>query len=244
MDIIKNIKVFGDSILKGIQINPTNNRYHVDNHIDLDAIQQKHSVSIENYSKFGCTISKGYEMLKKHLKDGRFCDAVVMNFGGNDCDYDWKAISENPYIEHQPKTPLNEFAKKYHEIISILREKAITPILATLPPLAPKKFFDWFCDGLNKDNVLTWLGDINAIYRVQEKYSRMVERIAQEVNVYLVDLRGVFLRDIHLEHLLCEDGTHPNTKGQNAITAAFMDFAESIASIRDCTKTKEMRVIL
>jgi lysophospholipase L1-like esterase len=113
-------------------------------------------------------------------------------------------------------------------MIAILKEKGIVPVLTTLPPLDPQRFFDWFCKGLNAENVLKWLGNVGTIYRQQEKYSRTVEKIALETGAYLVDLRGAFLAHKRIDHLLCADGTHPNTEGQKVITAAFLDFAEKM----------------
>jgi lysophospholipase L1-like esterase len=226
MNVIKKIDVFGDSILKGIQINPGNLKYFVDNHIGIDIISKKHSLSIQNFSKFGCTITKGYSLIKKRLETDLECDTIVMDFGGNDCDFDWKAISENPDAKHNPKTPINTFIETYYSIIKLLKEKHILPILTTLPPLEPQRFFDWFCNGLNKENILKWLGNVNTIYRYQENYSRSIEKIAYNTRCPLVDLRGAFLENRRIEDLLCEDGTHPNTKGQELITSAFLDFAE------------------
>ena len=226
MKTIKNIEVFGDSILKGVQVNPEDLRYKIDNNIDIDAISKKHSLNIFNRSKFGCTIGMGIEMIERWLGRGGSCDTIVMDFGGNDCDFNWKEISERPNDEHQPKTPLAVFTDTYHRLIEMLKSRDILPILSTLPPISPQKFFDWFCGNLNKVNVLKWLGDINSIYRYQEKYSRAVEDIAREHNVPLVDLRGEFLKSRRLEHLLCIDGTHPNTEGQKTITKAFLDFAD------------------
>ena len=37
---------------------------------------------------------------------------------------------------------------------------------------------------------------------------------------------GAFLDHWHLDTLLCEDGTHPNSAGQALIGRAFRDFAE------------------
>ena len=76
--------------------------------------------------------------------------------------------------------------------------------------------------------MLKWLGSVNAIYRVQEHYSRLVEKIAAETNTLIVDLRGAFLKHRRIEGFLCEDGTHPNTEGQKIITEAFLDFAEKL----------------
>ena len=225
MEVIKKIEVFGDSILRGIQLNVQNMRYHISNNIDLDMLSKKFSLNIVNHSRFGCTVTKGGRNLKKFLAEGGSCDAVVMDFGGNDCDYDWKQISDHPEAEHNPNTPMNTFIDTYLDIIKTLTDSGIKPILTNLPPLEPQKFFDWFCGGFNKANIMSWLGDVNAIYRHQEQYSRNVEKIASETGSPIVDLRGAFLEHKNIGKLLCEDGIHPNTAGQKVITQAFDKFA-------------------
>ena len=228
MKIYRKIEVFGDSLLKGIQVNPKNMRYHVDNHIDIEGIEKAHSLSIKNHSQFGCTITKGFSLIENRLKsDEEFCDVILMNYGGNDCNFNWKEIAERPDDEHLPKTPLDAFIETYHKIIHLLKEKGIRPILTTLPPLDAQKFFDWFCNGLNKVNVLKWLGSVETIYRWQENYSRAVGKIAAETKTLLVDMRGAFLKHDRIERFLCDDGTHPNTEGQKIITGAFFDFLEN-----------------
>jgi acyl-CoA thioesterase I len=227
----KKIEVFGDSILKGIQVNPKNMRYHVNNNIDIEIISRKHSLKIENHSQFGCTIRKGYSVLRRHLENGMACDMIVMDYGGNDCDFNWKAISEKPDDDYIPNTPLGIFAETYHQIIRELKQRGIIPILTTLPPLEPQRFFDWFCKGLNKINVLNWLGSVNAIYRYQENYSRTIEKIAFETGVPIIDLRGAFLEHRRIDNLLCLDGTHPSTEGQKVIATTFLDFADKMATV-------------
>lgn len=230
--VCKKIAVFGDSLLKGVQINPQNTRYHVNNNIAIEMIAEKHLLEIKNYSKFGLTITKGAALIKKRLNDSEVaCDAIIMDYGGNDCDFDWKAISERPDDEHMPNTPIDIFVNTYHKIIEALKAKDILPILTNLPPLDARRFFHWFCNGLNKENVLKWLGGIDFIYRWQESYSRAIEKIAVETNALIVDLRGAFLTQKKLEALLCDDGVHPNTEGQKIITHALLAFFEN-AKIR------------
>ena len=227
MSTPKKIAIFGDSILKGVQLDPINKRLHINNHIDYDMIGKIHSLEISNYSKLGCTVSKGYSLIEQRLNNKALvCDAIIMDFGGNDCDFDWKAISEKPDDIHLPNTPIDVFIDTYRMIIDQLNKKGIRPILTTLPPLEPQKFFDWFCNGLDKENILRWLGSINAIYRAQENYSRAVEKIALETNTMIIDIRGAFLQHKRVDALICDDGTHPNTEGQRIITGAFMEFAD------------------
>jgi lysophospholipase L1-like esterase len=231
LDKMINIGLYGDSILKGIQINPENKKYYVNNNIDLEKLFDKYSIQIKNYSSFGCTVTKGKKILKKMLETNLSCDAIVMDYGGNDCDYNWKAISENPEGVFSPNTPIELFMETYCEIIDALKKKDILPILTTLPPLEPQRFFEWFCRDLNKKNILMWLGEIKNIYYHQENYSKIIEKIALEKQVPLIDLRGEFLKLGNIKALLCEDGTHPNTLGQKVIASSFNKFAKGLLYI-------------
>ncbi|MCL2079503.1 MAG: SGNH/GDSL hydrolase family protein [Oscillospiraceae bacterium] len=228
----RQVEVYGDSILRGVQLDNESSRYRVLNNIDIDMLEKKFRLCISNFSKFGCTITKACSVIQKRFEGDKSSavstprpDAVIMNLGGNDCDFDWKAIAEHPEGEHKPNTPIEVFAEKYKKIIEFLKDKDIRPVITTLPPLSAQKFFNWFCGGLEKKaNVLKWLGGVEAIYRWQENYSRTIERLAGETEALLVDLRGAFLKHRKIEQLLCADGAHPNTEGQKVITQSFMEF--------------------
>ena len=228
MKIIRKVEVFGDSILKGIQINPFNKRYHVDNNIDIDMLSKKFSLNIVNRSKLGFTVTKGKIVLDKYLDEEPDCAAILMDFGGNDCDFNWESISEDPDAEHKPNTPINDFVKIYTNIIKKIRTKGITPVITNLPPIEPQLYFDWFCKDLNKESVLRWLEGISTIYRFQEFYSRTVEEIARNTGTMLVDLRGAFLKERLVRRFLCEDGIHPNTEGQKLITQELAKFCTGV----------------
>lgn len=232
LDKMINIGLYGDSILKGIQINPVNKKYIVDNNIDVRMLIEKYSIQIKNYSSFGCTVTKGRNLLNKRLETNTGWDAIVMDYGGNDCDYNWRAISENPEGDYSPNTPIELFKETYCDIIDTLKKKGILPILTTLPPLEPKNFFDWFCKDLNKENILKWLGEVKNIYYHQENYSRVIEEIALKKQVPLVDIRGEFMTSGDIHTLLCEDGTHPNTSGQKVIASAFNKFVDGFLTLK------------
>ena len=224
MKTLNKINFFGDSILKGVQIHPDTGRYHVDCHINTALIAEKFGGEIENFSSFGCTVIRGRRQIEKFFANNGQCDAIVMNYGGNDCDYNWGEIAANPEGVHTPNVPINEFEELYHQLIDLVKSAGVTPILCTLTPLEPQRFLDWFCRDLDKEVVLQWLDGVNSIYRHQENYSRRVEKIARSANVPLVDLRGAMLAYPRAGQLLCEDGTHVNTQGQQVITDTFADF--------------------
>ncbi|MFC6332053.1 SGNH/GDSL hydrolase family protein [Paenibacillus septentrionalis] len=214
-----NIGVFGDSIGKGILLKPESNRYStikLDLHKLIGASQQQ--LSIQNYCMMGSTITKGLSILDRHMDKVKQFQTVFLEFGGNDCDYNWQQISEQPHTEHECNTPIPLFLKQYSEMINKIRARQGNPIMLTLPPLVPDKYFDWLSRNLNKDNILTWLGgDVNAIYRWQELYNAKVTSLAAKLSVPLIDIRSAFLTHPRYQQLMCEDGIHPNEAGYTLI---------------------------
>lgn len=228
MERCRQVTLLGDSILKGIQVDLGSRRYHAQNEINTEALEAEFQLSIHNDAHFGATVRKGSRLLDRMLERKRPCDLLVMDFGGNDCDFCWKEIAADPTAEHRPNVPLPEFTELYRAMIRKVKAQGIHPILTNLPPLDSQRFFNWWCGDLDQDAVLRWLGDVGNIYAWQERYSRAVERLAREEQVPLVDVRGAFLEHGHLEQILCADGTHPNSEGQVLITRAFQDFGRGL----------------
>lgn len=219
------IMIFGDSIMKGVILTENDSKYKINSLPGIDALAKRFNLTIDNRSRFGCTLEKGYTVLQRTLDREDNCRAVILEYGGNDCDFDWAEVSASPEAEHQPHTPIERFTELYSSAIEYLRSKGITPVLTTLPPLCAERYLNWICrNGLSRENILSWLGDINAIYRYQERYSRAVEQLAKHFTAPLIDLRSAFLAERQMEKLFCTDGIHPNEAGQALIQASFSDF--------------------
>lgn len=224
MKPIRNISIFGDSILRGVVLNEATRRYCVSDGIGMDSIAEMYSMEITNHSRFGCTIERAHEYIGKYLERGGVSDAVLLELGGNDSDFHWAEVAANPNAEHAPNTPIDHFVCVYREIIDLIKGRGIVPVLTNLPPLIPEKYLNWICrDGLDRDNILRWLGSASTIYRYQENYSRRVEKIAEDTGCRLVDLRGAFLSHRRIEEYFCDDGIHPNTSGQGLIHGALVE---------------------
>jgi hypothetical protein len=69
--------------------------------------------------------------------------------------------------------------------------------------------------GLKKENILKWLGSINTIYRFQESYSRMIEKIAAETKTRLVDIRTLFYSTAALMIFSAKTEPTPATKDRS-----------------------------
>ena len=83
-----------------------------------------------------------------------------------------------------------------------------------LLPVCAGRFFRWITrNGLNAGGILRWLGDVEAIYRYQERYSRALETLARDSGCLCVELRGALLQTRRLEPYYCDDGIHPRRGG-------------------------------
>lgn len=207
------LSLFGDSILKGV-VTDKDRRYRLIKQENEFALDDDLTVTVVNQSHFGSTVTKGEQTLKRFLARGTDSRVMLLEYGGNDCDYNWREIADNPHGDHQPNTPLRQFVSTYERIIRLLRSKQIMPVLMNLPPIDAERYFDTIVSrGCDTESIMTWLGDVQMIYRHQELYSDTVERISRSNDTMLIDVRSSFLRRHDLPDLLSEDGIHPNEAG-------------------------------
>ncbi len=212
--------VFGDSVAKGVIFDTVSKKYKTTKDNCVELFKSVTGSSVRNLSHFGSTILRGKTLIERHLDELPHYDEIVLEFGGNDCDHNWSEIAARPDGLHLPNVPLDEFKKKYCEIIDSIRVLGGTPVMTTLPPLLARRFFDWVSKGLDRDAILLWLKDIEYIYRWQELYNLAVSEIAIKKNVTLIDIRCEFLLKHDLGAYLCEDGMHPNEEGHKLIANA------------------------
>ncbi|NCB02790.1 MAG: SGNH/GDSL hydrolase family protein [Spirochaetia bacterium] len=224
---METVRIFGDSIMKRVVYNESDNRYRM---LPVEAVNDFGSrlgLEIINSTIFGCTIGKGMQLLQRALTKGLTCDYVLLEFGGNDCDFLWQEVALKPTEDHQPKTPLDEFNETLKSMISLLIDRGIKPLLTTLPPIDAERYLSHICrDGLNRKNILSWLTDIKAIERFQELYSLQIAKIALETSTRLIDIRSGFLKRKDCGSLICEDGIHPNEQGHELILELLEDYRE------------------
>lgn len=212
----KEVCVIGDSIGKGVILHPLTSRYELIK-LNIEKLLGLNKVDIRNYSSFGCTVSKALARVKRCGKELAKYSNVFLEVGGNDCDFAWAEIAANPQETHMPKTPLEEFRKLYQQTVSEILSNGGKPIILTLPPLEPKRFLDWVSRGIDRETILTWLGDVDMIYRWQELYNIEVMLLARKMEVPLIDIRRAFLQRNRYWNLICADGIHPNQEGYDLI---------------------------
>lgn len=209
--------IFGDSVAKGIVFDAVKEKYLLLKNRFSNLIGARDGIRIKNYSHFGCTVKQGKTSIEKHLAELSHYDAVILEYGGNDCDLSWEQVAANPKSTHLPKTPLTEFSETYRQLISEIKESGGTPVLMTLPPIYAPRYFSWISRNLDAQAIMNYLGDVEFIYRWHEMYNLAVCRIALEQHLSLIDISSAFLQKENYQDLLCADGIHPNEKGHQLI---------------------------
>lgn len=224
------IHIWGDSLARGIVFNEQKGRYAISRERCCDRLAKTIQCKVANHSNMGATVQDGLRLfLQFNPVPGALC---AVEFGGNDCDLDWKYVSEHPEEMIQPHVDLEAFQSTLLEFVRSIRERDMTPLLVTPLPLHAQRYFNWVTRDVNADNVLTALGDVNHIYRWQERYAIAVRNVARISRCKLLDLRDVFLASPNYEHLMCLDGIHPNDDGHRMIADAALEMANQITMER------------
>ena len=221
-----NIAALGDSLTRGVVLN-SENRYSVLKGSFIDIISEKLNLSIKNYAKFGCTIGFGHNVIDRHSSDISATDVTFLEFGGNDCDFDWRGIADNPTSEHTPKTILDSFKAQFLSLIERVRTLGSKPIILSLPPIDSNAYFSFISRFMNEEqraNIIRWLGgDIDIITRWHETYNKALFEISESTGTPIIDITSPFENyNGDMMALMCSDGIHPNAQGHELIAGSIV----------------------
>lgn len=114
--------VSGDSISKGVVYDEARSKYVIleENYVSL--LQGNLKGALRNTARFGNTLLKGFGNLKRDVLKEK-PDVVLIEYGGNDCDFHWEEIMNNPEAEHNPKTDFTAFEKMLLDMIDFLKSQ-------------------------------------------------------------------------------------------------------------------------
>ena len=218
--------VFGDSIAKGIVTVEGRIETIEDNAVKL--ISDYYQRSIDNVSFYGQTLKRIYDkkIVDKYLSSINDHDEIyaVFALGGNDSDYDWKKVSDNPYFAHQPKTNIEDFEFMLIDMIKKLQSKGIKVVLTTIIPLDSQSYFDHVISKMgDPEKIMIFLkNDVENISRHQEAYSHVIQRCAKETQSICLDVRSKMEKHTHVKRYMCADGVHPNEEGYHYLAQSII----------------------
>lgn len=223
-----NFLVSGDSISRGVVYDEEKGKYSILENCYVVLVQQRLKGIVRNVSRFGNTLMRGIGRLGKDIAKDR-PDVVLIEYGGNDCDFAWSEVAAHPNMAHEPQTGLSLFEDTLTGTVASLKDKDIVPVLMTLPPLNADSYIKWVSgqNPLVEGKIMEWLGSVTKIYWWQERYSSSIVRVAESTDTKWIDIRGAFLRRPDFNALICRDGIHPNQQGHELIAETIVDYVSS-----------------
>ena len=83
--------------------------------------------------RIGVHVDRHNRWLDRRLRGVKKDDLVVLEYGGNYCNFDWAAISSNPDIDHRPLLSFGQFREFYANAITKCQAIGARVALLTLP---------------------------------------------------------------------------------------------------------------
>lgn len=213
---MKKLLIYGDSILRGITYSEEARKHKLCADYKLPSLSAL-GYEVINHSRMGATVVRGADMFDYTIGECDSDTTVIFEFGGNDCDYDWGAISSAPSETHLPHTPETPFREQYSSMLKRAVATGARVMMCNLVPMMPERYLNFISKERSRENILSWLGDITMLYRYQEHYNLVVEDIARKADCPLIDLRTDFLLSHRCNELISLDGIHPSEEGHTLI---------------------------
>ena len=216
--------VFGDSILKGvITIPDSKSLFDVTENDSLTLAQKKLAFELDNRSIYGNITSKGLIKLQKYFEkcgsgEIEAADFCVIEFGSNDCDYDWGTLVQ--------KVPLEDYLKNLEEMVALCRANKVTPLMMGLIPYVCDDWFKTIIKGHDEAAILDFLGGSpETLGKNQLIYKNAQKDFVEKNKVQFLDPWELFAG--HPE-LMCYDGIHPNEKGYQVLSEGWVNFLSNV----------------
>ena len=211
--------VFGDSILKGVITIPGSTKlFDVTENDSLTLAQKKLGFELDNRAIYGNITSKGLIKLQKFFEKSGEADFCIIEFGSNDCDYDWGTLVQ--------KVPMNEYLENLSQMVKLCRDNKVTPLMMGLIPYVCDDWFKTIIKGQNEAAILDFLGGTSeTLGKNQLEYKKAQADFVQKNNVQFLDPWTIF--EGHKE-LMCYDGIHPNEKGYELLSEAWVKFLSEV----------------
>ena len=216
--------VFGDSILKGvITIPDSKSLFDVTQNDSLSLAQKKLGFELDNRSIYGNITSKGLVKLQKYFEkcssgEIEAADFCVIEFGSNDCDYDWRTLVQ--------KVSLEQYLENLNQMVALCRQNKVTPLMMGPIPYVCDDWFKTIIKGHDEAAILEFLGGTaETLGKNQLVYKNAQKDFVQKNNVQFLDPWELFAG--HKE-LMCYDGIHPNEKGYEVLAEGWVNFLSEV----------------
>ncbi|QSO48284.1 SGNH/GDSL hydrolase family protein [Alicyclobacillus mengziensis] len=225
---------FGDSVTRGISYIRGRLRIQKENYPALlqTAFAVDDDVEVVNKGVF----NDNSDLLVLRMEDDVVAarpDYVLIEIGGNDCNFRWGEVASAKDEEHEPIVPLDRYLVNLQKMVERMRQEGATPILMNLLPLDPVRYYNHIYQQ-HGSNVAHWIACCGGIEHWHGLYNRALVQLVSRLNVLTIDVRTAFKQAADFSVLLSDDGIHPTVAGYRVmaktVATAFTQFVGAKAA--------------
>ncbi|WP_044022283.1 SGNH/GDSL hydrolase family protein [Bacillus sp. SG-1] len=213
------IVCFGDSLTRGVSYVKGRLRIVKENYPNI--LQQLFSennkeVSVVNKGVFNDNSELLLNRLEKDVIKER-PNYVIIEIGGNDCNFNWHEVAEKPWEKHQAIVPMNQYLDNLKAIITNIKQHDIIPVVATLPPLDPVRYYKNISEKYSPA-ISHWISEVGGIDYWHGLYNRNLNKLTEEYNILKVDVRSALKKAGNLMDFISDDGIHLTEEGYKILS--------------------------
>lgn len=215
-----NMKIvcFGDSLTRGVSFVKGRMRILKENYpAFLQQFASDH-ITVINKGVFNDNSDLLLSRVEKDVID-EHPDYVIINIGGNDCNFKWDEVAKNPEDEHQPIVPIERYMDNLKKLIQRIQETNSTPILMTLPPLDPVRYYKLLAQTYGS-SISHWISLQGGIEHWHGLYNHSLNSLAEQLNVLKIDVRTAMKHAGNLNDFISDDGIHLTGEGYKTMSSA------------------------
>ncbi|MBM7603829.1 lysophospholipase L1-like esterase [Metabacillus crassostreae] len=211
---------FGDSLTRGVSI--VKGRLRILKESYPTSLQElfssnKNDVTVVNKGVFNDNSDLLLERLEKDVIHEK-PDYVIVGVGGNDCNFKWEEVANNPLKEHKAIVPLDRYLHNIKTMINQISQSGITPVISTLPPLDPVRYYKNISEKYSP-SISHWISQVGGIDYWHGVYNHHLNQLAEELNIMKIDVRTGIKKAGNLVDLISDDGIHLTAEGYKALSA-------------------------
>jgi lysophospholipase L1-like esterase len=223
------IVCFGDSVTRGITCLRGRLRILKENYPSLLQTMLGDPGKIEVINK-GVFNDNSDLLLERVEKDvlAVFPDLVLIEIGGNDCNFRWDEVAARPDDEHSTIVPLQRYLQNVQRLMQRIRNGGAFPVLLSILPLDPQRYYRSLVR-VYGTSIAHWIALCGGIAHWHGLYNYELRQWAEKSGTPFLDVRTAFKKAGPLSLLLSEDGIHPTAEGYAAMAFAVRDGLRKMA---------------
>ncbi|MFD1677400.1 SGNH/GDSL hydrolase family protein [Alicyclobacillus fodiniaquatilis] len=208
----------GDSLTRGVTFVHDRPRIVRDNYPSLlqAALRGEKKVEVLNRGAFNDNSDTLLARLDKDVLALQ-PDVVLVEIGGNDCNFRWGEVAASPEANHQPYVPLRRYIDNVTNLVKRIRDIGATPIFLTLVPLDPVRYYQYLAKAFGKQ-IAHWIALCGGIEYWHTGYHHALRQRLRELQVSEIDVREQDGQVVNWQDMLSEDGIHLTASGYQALS--------------------------